>query len=181
MTSPVATSARDWSDRRFRTPLPTLARMLDLRPRSGIMSSMATKKTHGASISAAKSLLDLVVSRPKPDVEPSLGELEGEGFDLSTLSTEQLRRSLSLTEENIIECLDEEALEEKVARVVDVAERFMADPRDVSPSEVSETKALLASMRHYDRALAPTRSLRVDWRGPLMPESDIPPAPRSLA
>jgi hypothetical protein len=141
---------------------------------------MATKKTHGASISAAKSLLDLVVSRPKPDVEPSLGELEGEGFDLSTLSTEQLRRSLSLTEENIIECLDEEALEEKVARVVDVAERFMADPRDVSPSEVSETKALLASMRHYDRALAPTRSLRVDWRGPLMPESDIPPAPRSL-
>jgi hypothetical protein len=133
---------------------------------------------HGASISAAKSLLDLVVSRPKPEAEPSLGELEGEGFDLDTLSTAQLRRYLSLTEEEIIERLDEETLGEKVEHVVDIAERFMADPRDVTPTEVSEAKALLASMWHYDRVLAPVRSLRVDWREPKEPVSDIPPAPR---
>jgi hypothetical protein len=35
-------------------------------------------------------------------------------------------------------------------------------------------------MRHYEIALAPIRSLRVDWKQPLLPESDIPPAPRSL-
>jgi hypothetical protein len=32
-------------------------------------------------------------------------------------------------------------------------------------------------MRHYDRVLAPIRKLRVDWREPLAPESDIPPEP----
>ena len=103
----------------------------------------------------------------------ALSELEGEGFDLSTLSTEQLRRSLALTDEHIIERLDEETLEEKVERVVDVAARFLADPRDVSPSEVTEAKALLASMHHYERVLAPIRKLRVRER-----ESDIPPASR---
>jgi hypothetical protein len=33
-------------------------------------------------------------------------------------------------------------------------------------------------MCHYEAALAPIRKLRVDWRGPLVPDSDIPPAPR---
>ena len=66
--------------------------------------------------------------------------------------------------------LDEDTLAEKVERVVDIAERFMADPRDVSPSEVTEAKSMLASMRHYDRALAPVRRLRVDWREPLASE-----------
>ena len=42
----------------------------------------------------------------------------------------------------------------------------MADPRDVTPEEVREAKALLASMSHYDHALAPIRKLRVDWREP---------------
>ena len=37
---------------------------------------------------------------------------------------------------------------------------------------------MLASMRHYVDALAPIRRLRVDWREPLAPESDIPPEPR---
>ena len=126
---------------------------------------------HGASISAAKSLLDLVVSRPKPELEPSLVELEGEGFDFANLSTPQLRRYLDLTREEVIERLDEESLEEKVERVVDVAERFMADPRDVSPGEVTEAKALLTSMRHYDRALAPIRKLHLNWRVPLGPRA----------
>ena len=63
---------------------------------------------------------------------------------------------------------------------MDVAERFMADPRDVTPAEVTEAKALLTAMRHYDHALAPLRRLRVNWREPLAPESDIPPAPRSV-
>jgi len=61
----------------------------------------------------------------------------------------------------VIENLAENALAEKVERVVGVAERFMADPRDVSPSEVTEAKALLPSMRHYERVLAPIRGLRV--------------------
>ena len=91
-----------------------------------------------------------------------------------------LRRSLALTDEHVIERLDEETLEEKVERVVDVAARFLADPRDVSPTEVTEAKALLVSMRHHEHALAPIPHLRVDWRGPLLPDSDIPPAPRSL-
>ena len=47
---------------------------------------------HGASISAAKALLDLVVSRPKPEIEPGLAEYGSDGFDLDGLSTEQLRR-----------------------------------------------------------------------------------------
>ena len=34
-------------------------------------------------------------------------------------------------------------------------------PRDVSPSEVTGAKALLTSMRHYERVLAPIRGLRV--------------------
>ena len=131
---------------------------------------------HGASISAAKSLLDLVVSRPKPEVEPGVGELEGEGFDLSSLSTAQLRRSLHLSEEEMIERLDEETLEERVERVVEVADRFMADPRDVTPAEVTEAKALLASMSHYERVLATIRKLRVNWREPKEPVSDIPAA-----
>jgi hypothetical protein len=135
---------------------------------------------HAASISAAKSLLDLVVSRPKPEVEPDLGEAGAEGFDLSTLTTSQLRRYLSLTDESVIEHLDSTTLAEKVERVVDVAERFMADPRDVTPSEVTQARVLLASMRHYDDALAPIRSLRVDWQQPLGYESDVPPAPRWL-
>ena len=74
----------------------------------------------------------------------------------------------------MIERLDEESLEEKVEHVVDVAERLMVDPRDASPSEVTEAKAMLTSMRHYDRALAPIRHLRVDWREPKEPVSDIP-------
>ena len=78
----------------------------------------------------------------------------------------------------MVERLDEETLAEKVERVVDVAERFMADPRDVTPAEVTEAKALLTAMRHYDHALTPLRRLRVDWREPKEPESDIPPAPR---
>jgi hypothetical protein len=125
-----------------------------------------------------RSLLDLVVSRPKPEVEPGLGEAGAEGFDLSTLTTAQLRRYLALTDESVIEHLDSTTLAEKVERVVDVAERFMADPRDVTPSEVTQARALLASMHHYDDALAPIRSLRVDWKQPLGHESDIPPAPR---
>jgi hypothetical protein len=123
-------------------------------------------------------LCDLVVSRPKPEVEPDLGEIGGESFDLSTLSTPQLRRYLSLTEEDVIERLEEETLAEKVEHVVDVVERFMADPRDVTPTEVTEAKALLTSMRHYDQALAPIRRLRVDLREPLTPDTDIPPEPR---
>ena len=62
---------------------------------------------------------------------------------------------------------------------MDIAERFMADPRNVSPSEVTEAKAMLTSMRHYDHALAPIRRLRVHWREPLASESDIPSAPCS--
>jgi hypothetical protein len=108
----------------------------------------------------------------------ALGEVGGEGFDLSTLSTPQLRRYLYLTEEGVIERLDEETLAEKVERVVDIAERFMADPRDVSPAEVTEAKALLVSVHHYERVLAPIRKLRVDWREPKEPVSDIPPEPR---
>ena len=83
---------------------------------------------------------------------------------MSHLSTAQLRRYLSLTEEAVVERLEEDTLAEKVERVVDIAERFMADPRDVSPAEVTEAKALLASMRHYDRALAPIRKLQLSWR-----------------
>jgi hypothetical protein len=78
----------------------------------------------------------------------------------------------------VIECLDEDTLAETVERVVDVTERLMADPRDVSPDEVTEANALLTSMRHYDRVLAPIRRLRVDWREPLAPEGDIPLASR---
>lgn len=111
-------------------------------------------------------------------MEPDPGEIGGEGFDLSALSTPQLRRYLSLTDQGVIERLDEQTLAEKVERVVDVADRFMADPHDVSPAEVTEARAMLASMRHYEAVLAPIRSLRVDWRGALAPESDIPPAPR---
>jgi hypothetical protein len=48
----------------------------------------------------------------------------------------------------------------------------------VTPAEVTEAKAMLTSLRHYDHALAPLRRLRVNWREPLLPESDIPPAPR---
>jgi hypothetical protein len=33
-------------------------------------------------------------------------------------------------------------------------------------------------MRHHVDVLAPIRRLRVDWREPKEPESDIPPAPR---
>ena len=43
----------------------------------------------------------------------------------------------------------------------------MADPRDVSPAEVTEAKAMLASMRHYDRILAPIRKLHLSRRVPL--------------
>ena len=78
----------------------------------------------------------------------------------------------------MIERLDEDTLAERVERVVDISERFMADPRDVSPAEVTEAKAMLVSMRHYEAALAPIRRLRIDWREPKPPESDIPPAPR---
>lgn len=78
----------------------------------------------------------------------------------------------------MVEALDEETLAERVERVVDIAERFMTDPRDVTPAEVTEAKALLTSMRHYEIALAPIRSLRVDWKQPLVPESDVPPEPR---
>ncbi len=135
---------------------------------------------HGASISAAKSLLDLVVSRPEARARAEPRRARGRGLRPQQALDPQLRRYLQLTEEDVIERLDEETLEEKVERVVDVAERFMADPRDVSPGEVTEAKALLASMRHYDRALAPIRKLRSNWRVPLEPESDIPPAPRTL-
>ncbi len=119
--------------------------------------------------------LALVVSRPKPELEP-----DGEGFDMSSLSTAQLRRYLSLTEEDFVERLEEDTLAEQVERVVDVAERFMADPRDVSPAEVTEAKAMLTSMRHYDRALAPIRRLHTNWRVPREHEGNIPSAPRSL-
>ena len=61
---------------------------------------------------------------------------------------------------------------------MDIAERFMADPRDVSPTEVTEARATLTAMRHYDHALAPIRRLRVDWREPLARDSDIPPERR---
>lgn len=61
---------------------------------------------------------------------------------------------------------------------MDIAARFMADPRDVSPSEVTEAKALLTAMRHHVRVLAPIRTLRVDWREPREPRSEIPPATR---
>jgi hypothetical protein len=105
-------------------------------------------------------------------------ELGGEGFDIGSLTTPQLRRYLDLTEERVIEGLREDTLVEKVERVVDVAERFMADPRDVSQAEVTEAKAMLASMRHYDRALAPIRRLHLNWRVPLESDTDIPPAPR---
>lgn len=43
---------------------------------------------------------------------------------------------------------------------------------------MAEAKALLASMSHYERVLAPICKLRVDWREPKEPVSDIPPAPR---
>jgi hypothetical protein len=62
-----------------------------------------------------------------------VGEIGAEGFDLSTLSTSELRRDLSLTEESVIEGLDEETLEEKVALVVSVSERFLADPSRRDP------------------------------------------------
>ena len=104
--------------------------------------------------------------------------MEGEGFDLEQPLDRAASPLAASHEEDVIERLDEETLDERVQRVVDVAERFMADPRDVSPDEVTKAKALLTSMRHYDDALAPIRSLRVDWRGPKEPESDIPPAPR---
>lgn len=78
----------------------------------------------------------------------------------------------------MVQHLDEETLAEQVERVVDIAERFMADPRDVSPAEVTEAKAMLATMRHYDRALAPIRKLHLSWRRELVPDTDIPPAPR---
>ncbi len=133
---------------------------------------------HGASISAAKSLLDSSSPARSPRLSRAWASSRSEGFDLSVLSTEQLRRYLSLSEEQVIERLDEDTLAEKVERVVDVAERFMADPRDVSPAEVTEAKALLTAMSHYERVLAPIRRLRVDWREPKEPESDIPPAPR---
>lgn len=42
---------------------------------------------------------------------------------------------------------------------------------------MTEAKALLTSMRHYEEALAPIRRLRVDWREPKEPVSDIPPEP----
>ncbi len=48
----------------------------------------------------------------------------------------------------------------------------------MSATEVTEAKALLTSMRYYDDALAPIRKLRIDWREPLSPDGDIPPAPR---
>jgi hypothetical protein len=73
-------------------------------------------------------------------------ESDGEGFDFQQLSTPQLRRNLAITEEEVGERLDEATLAEKVERVVDVAERFMADPRRV-PGEMTEAKALLTSMR----------------------------------
>lgn len=74
--------------------------------------------------------------------------------------------------------MEEETLEAKVALVVDVAERFMADPRDVTPAEVSEAKELLASMRHYDVVLAPIRDISIDWRGERGYDSDVPPPRR---
>ncbi len=43
---------------------------------------------------------------------------------------------------------------------------------------MTEAKALLTAMSHYERVLAPLRALRVDWREPKEPVSDIPPAPR---
>jgi hypothetical protein len=49
-------------------------------------------------------------------------------------------------------------LAEKVERVVEMAERFICDPRDVSPSEVTEAKALLTSMHHHEGVLAPIPS-----------------------
>jgi hypothetical protein len=111
-----------------------------------------------------------------------MGEYGSEGFDMDGLTTEQLRRYLSLTEEAVVERLDEESLAEKVERVVDIAGRFMADPRDVSPAEVTEANAMLVAMRHYEHALAPLRGLRVDWRESKEPVSDIPrPAPRHMA
>ena len=48
----------------------------------------------------------------------------------------------------------------------------------MTPVEVTEAKALLASMSHYERLLAPIRRLRVDWREPREREGDIPPEPR---
>ena len=70
-----------------------------------------------------------------------------------------------------------ETLAEKVKLVIDVAERFMAgQSRGVTPSEVTEAKALLTSMRHYDHALAPIRKLHLNWHVPKERENDIPPA-----
>jgi hypothetical protein len=43
---------------------------------------------------------------------------------------------------------------------------------------VTEAKALLTAMSHYERVLAAIGRLRVDWSEPKEPESDIPPAPR---
>ena len=128
--------------------------------------------------SSRRSWTDLDVGTAPASSAPAgtLVELDQEGF--ASLSTDQLRRYLALTDERVIERLYEESLEEKVERVVDVADRFLADPRGVEPSEVTEAKSLLASMRHYDRVLAPIRNLRVDWTQPLGPESDIPPEPR---
>ena len=45
---------------------------------------------------------------------------------------------------------------------------------------MTEARAMLVSMRHYENALVPIRRLRVDWRGALTAVSDIPPAPRTL-
>ena len=48
----------------------------------------------------------------------------------------------------------------------------------MQPAEVTEAKAVLTAMRHYERVLAPIRRLRIDWSEPKEPVSDIPPAPR---
>ena len=70
----------------------------------------------------------MVVSRPKPEVEPGLDRVGEEGFDFDQLSADRLRRYLSLTEEAVVERFDEETFAERVEQVGDVADRFMADP-----------------------------------------------------
>ena len=122
-------------------------------------------------------MLAFAQAQPKPEPEVDLGE-PLDTFDLSSLSTAQLLRYRALTEEEVVERLDGVTLAEKVERVVDVAERFMSDPRDVSPYEVSEARSMLKAMRRYDQALAPIRKLQVDWKIPLGRESDIPPESR---
>ena len=103
-------------------------------------------------------MLDLVVSRPKPDVELGLGRLEGEGFDLDDLTTDQPRRYLSLTEETSSRAGGRDA------RCRGQARRgrrgaVHGRPEGYVPDRSAEAKALLASMRHYDLALAPIRTL----------------------